>query len=83
MVCDWRFTDKTDTFHELLIRNKKGLTGDSRTKRTLFFKLLIRNKKIHMSPAIVQYILFSTRVSKYMSEMSGEIESQKGVYIEF
>lgn len=34
-----------------------------------------------MSPAIVQYILFSTRVSKYMSEMSGEIESQKGVYI--
>lgn len=52
------FTDKTDTF----------------------FKLLIRNKK-YMSPAIVQYILFSTRVSKYMSEMSGEIESQKGVYI--
>ena len=53
------------------------MTGGSRTKRTLFMNSLLGT--IYMSPPLPLFYvyLFFTCVSKYTSEMSGEIESQK------
>ena len=71
MVCDWRFTDKTDTFHELLIRNNIYVPP-----LPLFYVYLFptRVSKIHVRNVrrdrIEKWCLYKS--SEKLSEMSGK-----------